>query len=197
MAIYPFDTQLVFAADNPGMIMTNASVTLYNPTDTALITKLTLTDPNGLPLANPVAVSPAGFMPAFRASIPQVRWVSGAYSGYLNSYQGLLDLALAAQQAAQASALAAGAVLPTGATDGQYLSIQSGVPFWKTLTSSGGTGGSGRVDYAIQTGSTLPPRPTPDPTIVVMWIGWTEPARITSGTGGAMPNDIWIRRDAP
>jgi hypothetical protein len=196
MPLYPFETQLAVSAINPEVVMQSSHLVFYDPSDTARVSPLALLDVNGQPRTNPVTTSAVGLVPAFQASIPHVMWTDGTYSGYLSSYRGMLDEAIAARQAAQASALAAGSVLPTGATEGQYLSVTGGVPYWRTLTSSG-TGGSGRVDYAIQTGSTLPARPTPDPTIVVMWIGWTEPARITSGTGGAMPNDIWIRRDAP
>lgn len=196
MPTYPFDTQIVFAADNPGVVMTSASVTLYSPTDLSTSSPLALTDTFGVPLGNPVQVSAQGFIPAFRAGIPQVRWVAGGYSGYLNSYQGLLDAALAAQAAAEQAATGASGGLPTG-VDGQWLGNTGGTPTWKALVIPPSSGG--RVDYAVQNTTTgvIPARPTSDSSILVLWIAWTEPTRVSSGTGGAHPNDIWIKRVAP
>lgn len=192
MALYPFDTQLVVDASNPGLVMTNAQVTIYNPTDTSRTTPLTLVDTAGLPLANPVTTTAQGFLPAFQATISQVMWYAGGYSGYLNSYKGLLDAALAAQAAAQAAAANS---LPIG-NDGQWLGNNSGAPAWKDLPA---LGGSGRTDYVLQNTTTgvIPARPTADAGILVFWVCWTEPNRVASGTGGAHPNDIWIRRAAP
>jgi hypothetical protein len=197
MPNYFFETQIVFAADNPGIVMTNATVTLYNPSDTALTSPIAVTDTFGLPKANPVQVSPEGFLPALIATIPQIRWVAGGYSGYLNSFQGVLAAAQAAQAAAEAAAAAAGSGLPTG-SDGQFLGNVMGTPTWQELTIPTGTG-TGRTDYVYQNTTTgvIPARPTSDPAILVFWVCWTEPNRVASGTGGAHPNDIWIKRVAP
>ena len=198
MPTYPFDTQIVFASDNPGVIMTNATVSIYSPSDLSLTTRLTLTDTFGLPMANPVTVTAQGFVPAFRATIPQVRWVAGGYSGYLNSYQGVLDAALAAQAAAEAAAASSGGSLPLG-SDGQFLGNNLGTPTWQALPTTGGGTGTGRTDYVYQNATTgvIGARPTSDATILVFWVCWTEPNRVSSGTGGAHPNDIWIKRVAP
>lgn len=131
---YLFETQLVFDANNPPIVLTGgATVTLYDPGDTAMSNPLVITDGAGMPMANPVNVSPQGFLPPFRATLPQVRWVGGGYSGYLSSYQGLLDAALAAQHAAEA-VLVSG--VPTAGTAGQVLAKASDADYatvWRPL----------------------------------------------------------------
>lgn len=151
MPLYPFETQLVVSADASHVVLTNAVVTIYDPSDTGMASPLALTDLNGLPLANPVSVNPSGFLPAFQASVPQVMWVGGGYSGYLGSYKGILDEAVAARnsaasaaaeavsaknaaESAQASAATA-ATAPTDASIDARL-VANGTPAkWKANTS--------------------------------------------------------------
>lgn len=118
MPLYPFETQLVVSADASHVVLTNAVVTIYDPSDTGMTTPLALTDLNGLPLANPVAVNSNGFLPAFQASVPQVMWTGGGYTGYLGSYKGILDEAIAARVSAAAAASSA-----TGAQSAAELAL--------------------------------------------------------------------------
>jgi len=61
-----FSFDQVFAADpaNPSNVAQNASILIYAPGD-ATKTPLTITDPSGAPLANPVTVNANGFASAF------------------------------------------------------------------------------------------------------------------------------------
>lgn len=150
MPLYPFETQLVVNADATSVILTDAQVTIYDPSDTGMTNPLALVDNAGLPLANPVQVTKQGFLPAFQASISQVMWSGGGYFGYLNSYQGLLNEVVAARssvlaaasdatvaknaaQAAEAAAEAA-ATAPTDAAIDQRLAAAGTVSAWKPNT---------------------------------------------------------------
>lgn len=248
MTIYPYETQLVLNDDGSKVLVTNAQVTIYDPADSGLSAPLALTDDRGLPLANPVMVTPQGFLPAFKATVPQIMWVGNGYFGFISSHKGMLDQATnAATQAANAAtdamnakaAAEAAALSATAPTDasidagiaranavaawkantayllGQYVVNPSGslakalqahtststydATKWQVTASGSGSGtgsGTARVVQDPATG-TIPPRPTSDPNVLVFWICWTEPARVTSGTGGAYPNDIWFKRSAP
>lgn len=126
MTLYPFEVQLAVDANNPNVVSQDNTVTFYDPADTGMLTPLALVDTNGLPLANPVTTSAAGFTPAFQASIPHIMWTDGQYSGYLSSYKGLLDEAIAARNAAEAAILSG---VPAGGTAGQALVKTSGADF--------------------------------------------------------------------
>lgn len=101
---YAFETQLVVNPAAPNVILTDALVTIYDAADTAMSTPLELLDATGLPLANPVQIGGPGLLPAFQATSPQVLWSGGGYTGYLNSFKGVLASAQAAQAAAEAAA---------------------------------------------------------------------------------------------
>ena len=124
-------------------------------------------------------------------------WVGGAYSGYMNSFQGVLAAAVAAQAAAELAAANTSAGLPAG-TDGQWLGNTLGTAAWKDLVIPPSTA-AGKVNFVLQDPTTgvIPARPTSDTTVLVLWVCWTEPARVTSGTAGAYPTDLWIRRVTP
>ena len=108
MTLYPYETQLVVSADDSHVILSDAVVTIYDPSDTAMAAPLALVDVSGIPLPNPVAVTSSGFLPAFQATVPQVMWFGGGYGGYMSSYKGLLDEAVASRnQATSASSSAA------------------------------------------------------------------------------------------
>lgn len=147
MVLYPFETQLVLAGDNLGVVVSNATITIYAPSDTNMVTPLTLKDPTGVPLANPLQASANGFLPPFQATLPQVMWSGGGYAGYLNSFQGLLDAALAAQAAAEA-AVGGATGLPSGGADGQFLGRAAGHPLW-VAAPTGGTVNASDVDTII------------------------------------------------
>lgn len=133
MTLYPFEVQLAVDANNPNVVVQENTVTFYDPADTSLITPLALVDPLGLPMANPITTSAAGFTPAFQALIPHVMWTDGTYAGYLSSYKGMLDEATAAKLAAQAAVISG---MPAGGTTGQSLVKTSGSDYtagWRTL----------------------------------------------------------------
>jgi hypothetical protein len=104
MTDYPFEMQLVVDPTNPENVVINAEVYLYDPEDEAGTTPLDLTDPLGFALTQPLASNHLGFIVPFVAQLPQVMWRAGSYSGYLASYQGLRDEAVAAADAAEESA---------------------------------------------------------------------------------------------
>jgi lysophospholipase L1-like esterase len=113
---YSFDQ--IFAADpaNPQNVASNAAVLIYAPGD-ATKTPLTITDPSGGPLANPVIVNANGFGSAFmHATLDRVAWDGGGFSGFFTSYEGMKQVATAAQTAAEAAAATAGAEAAAVAT---------------------------------------------------------------------------------
>ncbi|UXM92575.1 hypothetical protein [Paenarthrobacter sp. JL.01a] len=101
MTDYPIGMELVVDPDNPMNVVVNGSVGIYAPEDTAGTTLLALKDANGFPLANPLTSNAYGFLPPFLAPLPQVRWKSGEFTGFYNSFIGLRDEAVAAKNAAQ------------------------------------------------------------------------------------------------
>lgn len=104
---YPYDQ--IFAGDPsaPERVAVNGVVTIFEPGD-ASMTPLAITTLDGMPLANPLQVNEAGFGPAFQhATLDQVAWSGGGFSGLLVSYPGMKKEAVAARQAAQEAAAAA------------------------------------------------------------------------------------------
>lgn len=98
---YTFDQ--VFAADpsNPANIASNAAITIFAPGD-GTMTPLTITDPDGQPLANPITVNANGFASAFaHATLDRVAWAGGGFTGFFTSYEGMKQVALDAQTAAE------------------------------------------------------------------------------------------------
>lgn len=94
MTDYPFDMQLVVDPFNTSNVVANGQVYIYATTDTGNLAPLALTDPNGLPLSNPLMSNSNGFLQPFITNAPQVKWVSGGFVGYFNSFTGLRDVAL-------------------------------------------------------------------------------------------------------
>jgi hypothetical protein len=118
MTLYPFEMQIAVVATYPGTVIQAGVITIYNPDDTSLASPLALVDNAGIPTANPMTTSAQGFIPRFQSTLPHVMWSNGTYSGFLSSYQGLLDEAIAARVAAEAALLAG---VPAGGTTGQVL----------------------------------------------------------------------------
>ena len=117
MPLYPFEMQIAVDANNPDTVVQAGLVTIVDPSDSSN-TPLALLDPAGIAMANPIESSRQGFIPAFQATIPHVKWSDGTYAGYLSSYKGLLDEAIAAREAAQTAALNG---IPVGGELGQTL----------------------------------------------------------------------------
>jgi len=111
---YAFDQ--VFAADpaNPSNIASNAAITIYQPGDPTK-TPLVITDPSGGALSNPIPVNANGFGSAFmHATLDRVAWDGGGFTGFFTSYEGMKEVAVAAQLAAET----AGADAATAAAAG-------------------------------------------------------------------------------
>lgn len=108
---YTFDP--IFAADpnNPAMVAKDAAITIFDPAVPGV--PVTITDPTGAPLPNPITVNASGFGPAFQhATLDRVGWAGGGFSNFLTSYEGMKSVATeakAAAEAAQGSAATAGA----------------------------------------------------------------------------------------
>ena len=109
MPLYPFETQLVLSQDGTRVLLTNAQVTIYDPSDTGFNNPIALVDNGGVSIANPIQVTTAGFLPAFQATVPQIMWLGGGQFGYLSSFKGTLSEAVAARSDAASSANAAAA----------------------------------------------------------------------------------------
>jgi hypothetical protein len=110
---YSFDQ--IFAADpaNPANVAQNASVTIFAPGD-ATMTPLTITDPDGTPLPNPIPVNANGFGSAFaHATLDRVAWAGGGFTGFFTSYEGMKQVAVDAQAAAESAASNAAAEAST------------------------------------------------------------------------------------
>jgi peptidoglycan/xylan/chitin deacetylase (PgdA/CDA1 family) len=106
---YTFDN--LFAADpsNPTNVASNASILLYDPND-ASKAPVTLTDPTGSPIPNPVTVNKNGFGPAMQhATLDRLAWEGGGFSNFITSYEGIKNEAVSARTAAQEAAATAGA----------------------------------------------------------------------------------------
>lgn len=116
MTTYPFKMQLVVDPDNPRNVVAAGSVSIYDSEDTTHTTLLTLTDPSGVPISNPITSNANGFTPPFVTTSPEVLWVSGPYVDYFQSYKGMRDEAVAAVAAAEAAATTAGAQASAAAT---------------------------------------------------------------------------------
>jgi len=104
---YTYDP--IFAQDpnNPNTVAKDAAITIYDPADPAKA-PITITDPTGSPLPNPITVDAFGMGPAFQhATLDRVAWTGAGFTNYFTSYEGMKAVAVAAQTAAAASATSA------------------------------------------------------------------------------------------
>ncbi|SEE82229.1 hypothetical protein SAMN04489740_2676 [Arthrobacter alpinus] len=108
----PYTFTQMFAVDpnNSENVAKGGTILLYAPGDPTK-TPVTITDISGsLTIANPVAINANGFGPAFRhATLDQVAWDGGGFTGTFESYRGMKDAAESSAAAANASAGAADA----------------------------------------------------------------------------------------
>ena len=106
---YTFEQLLAADPSNPSNIAQNGSITIFAPGDPTM-TPLTITDPDGSPLPNPFTVNANGFGPAFaHATLDRVAWSGGGFTGFVTSYEGMKEEAVAARAAAESAAATAGA----------------------------------------------------------------------------------------
>lgn len=93
----------------PELVASNAFVTIFTPDDPTK-TPLALTKPSGEPLENPIQVNAMGYGPAFISELDRVAWEggnNGEFSGFFTSYEGMKQVALDAQTAAESAAATA------------------------------------------------------------------------------------------
>jgi hypothetical protein len=100
---YTFDHIEARDPNIPSLVASNAAVVIFAPGDAAK-TPLTLTDNTGSPLPNPVQVNAMGYGPAFISDLDRVAWEGGGYSGFFTSYEGMKEVAVASQVAAETAA---------------------------------------------------------------------------------------------
>lgn len=104
-----YSYEQIFAADpaNPSNVAQNASITIFAPGD-GTMTPISITDPDGQPLTNPIPVNANGFGSAFaHATLDRVAWAGGGFTGFFTSYEGMKQVALDAQAAAETAQAAA------------------------------------------------------------------------------------------
>lgn len=98
-----FTFDQIFAVDpsNPERVASNGLVTIFTPGDPSK-TPIPLSTVAGASLANPIQVNAQGFGPAFiHQSLDRVAWSGGGLEGFFTSYEGIKNVALAAQAAAE------------------------------------------------------------------------------------------------
>ncbi|MCO4276141.1 hypothetical protein NG701_17205 [Pseudarthrobacter sp. HLT3-5] len=155
MTDYPLDMQLVVDPLNPENVVRDGTVYLYDPSDEAGVSPITLKDPSGLPLTNPLTSNAYGFIQPCIVTVPRVKWKSGTFEGFFYSYDGLRNEAIAAREAAEtasgdaansAAAAASSAALVGAPADTAIAAAVSGsgatkaalsaafVPKWKATT---------------------------------------------------------------
>lgn len=107
--------------------------------------------------------------------------------------------AVAAWKPSRAYTVGQYVVNPNGSLARALVTHTSGAEYDATKWQATSSGGASGTNFVVQDPTTgvIPNRPSSDPSILVFWITWTEPNRVTSGTGGAYPNDIWFQRTAP
>jgi len=111
---YSFDP--IFAADpsNPANVAANAAILIYDPNDAGKA-PVTITDLTGSPLPNPVTVNKNGFGSAFQhATLDRLAWSGAGFEGFFTSYEGMKNVAIAAQAAAETAASTAAAEAAVG-----------------------------------------------------------------------------------
>lgn len=93
----------IFAVDpsNRERVASNALVTIFTPGDTTK-TPIPISTPSGASMPNPVQVNELGFGGAFmHPTLLRVAWSGGGMEGFFSSFEGVLEVALAAQAAAE------------------------------------------------------------------------------------------------
>jgi len=137
MTDYPFDMQLVVDAVSLSVVA-NGQVYIYDTADTSSVSPLTLTDPNGLPISQPLMSSNNGFIPAFITTSPQVKWAGAGFSGFFDSYKGLRDEAIAAVTAAEA-AIGPAQAAQVASSDSANSAAESAAAAIAAATAAGGS----------------------------------------------------------
>lgn len=167
-----FTYDQIFAVDpsNVERVASDGVVTIYAPGD-ASRTPLTITTTYGTPLANPIRVNENGFGPPFmHETLDRVAWSGGGLDGFFTSYEGIKNVAVAAQRAAE--------------------DIQRRLTNGELTPGTGGGGGTVAGSVRYVTGGPTVPRPVQGDDVMVIFL--------TSGTqppNNMIPEvDLWIQR---
>lgn len=104
----PFPYPGLFAIDpaDPQNVAIDSELTIFDPADYAR-EPITLTDSEGLPLANPMTTNSKGFIGVFYSDLYEVGWAAGGLVGLVQSYQGIRDQAVEASDKASSAELSA------------------------------------------------------------------------------------------
>lgn len=153
---YTFEQVLAVDPSNPANVARAASITIFAPGDAAK-TPLTLTDTNGSPLANPLTVNANGFGPAFiHDTLDRVAWEGGGFTGFLTSYEGMKEEAVAARAAAETAAATAGAeatAIVTAATTTVLAEAENAATSAETAAAAAQTSANAAVNAAALIGA--------------------------------------------
>lgn len=119
---YTFDPVFAVDPNNPANVAKNASITIFDPADVTQA-PITITDPTGVPLDNPITVDAAGMGPAYQhPTLARVGWKGAGFTGYFTSYEGMYnetqEAKAAAQEAASLANAAAGTTVTSAVVDG-------------------------------------------------------------------------------
>ncbi|GAB2767772.1 hypothetical protein [Sinomonas soli] len=177
---YPIESQLVINTN--GQLIPNGKVYVYDSDDTGNTTLLPLTDPNGLPITNPLTASAISTTPEIRTPVMLVKMVgeNGAELTVLSA-KGVVEqvkeaMAAAAEAASNAAASAALVDAPAGdaitaALDGNAdvasalgRRLDTQVPPLvadamasdSTIAAAGATAAQGAVNDALNTSTRIP-----------------------------------------
>jgi peptidoglycan/xylan/chitin deacetylase (PgdA/CDA1 family) len=113
---FTFDPLFAQDPNNPNTVAKDGVLTLFDPADPTKA-PITITDPTGSPLPNPITVDAFGMGPAFQhPTLERVGWFGAGFTNYLTSYEGMKKVATDAKDAAQAAAATAGAEAAAVAT---------------------------------------------------------------------------------
>lgn len=176
MADYPFEMQLVVDPYNTFNVVANGQVYIYDSADLSNASPLALKDPSGLPLSNPLMSNTNGFIPAFIAPSPQVKWAGAGFVGYFASFEGLRDEAVAARLALE------------GLGIGTVTTGEAGAPASAAVT---GDPSSKKIDLTIPRGPQGPQGPAGNSNIALdadgipYFVAGSNAVQILADTDGA------------
>lgn len=134
---YLYDGLWAIDPSDPANVAVESQVTIFDPSDSSHL-PIQLTDPDGLPVANPLVTNEKGFVGAFRSDLKRVGWAAAGLSGYIASFDGIseeLETTLIAATGAATDAEAARAAAERAAN-------MVGIPADETVAGLLGTDGS-------------------------------------------------------
>lgn len=87
---YLYDGLWAIDPSDPSNVAVESQVTIFDPSDSAH-TPIALTDPDGLPVPNPLVTNDKGFVGAFRSDLKRVGWIAAELTGYIPSFDGIIE----------------------------------------------------------------------------------------------------------